>query len=320
MVAIVRYMYRIKCGSKKSTKLPFTSPPQLGSRSPVRLFAFGDHGTDREARRTLDAMVNVTRFKDYDMVIHLGDISYANGEDTEYEWDVWGDMVQPLTSQIPYMVTPGNHEIDEDDSGGELGIAYRKRFYMPMTFRGSRSEYWYSWDYGQIHFVSVSTSHSDNRIQQQWIANDLRNAARRRHITPWIIVVGHDPPYSHNTYHYSHGDLRDWLDPLLVTYKVDLGLWGHNHGYERTYPIADSDVVQRNYQNAQAPVHVICGAAGKDLYDCWKDNSRYSAFQEGRTWGYCTVEVTSASMAKIQFVNSFNGRIVDTFTLTKRRN
>ena len=313
-----RYLYRVKCGTNKWPKQPFTSPPTEGNSTAVRLFLFGDHGTDREARVTLQAMVNEAASRSYDMAIHLGDISYANGK-YQFIWDIWGDMVQPLTSQIPYMVTPGNHEVDDDDSGGERGIPYQKRFYMPMTNTGSHSEYWYSWDYGQIHFVSVSTSHSDSSTQQRWVARDLRSAASRRAITPWIVVVGHDPPYSSNMYHYSNLDLRNWLDPLLVTYKVDIAFWAHNHGYERTYPIANSQVVQRNYQYAKAPVHVMCGMAGRDLYNCWKSYSRYTAYRNGTTFGYCTLEVTSASTATVQFVNSASKQVVDTFTLTKKR-
>lgn len=226
-------------------------------------------------------------------------------------------MVQPLTSQIPYMVTPGNHEIDDDDSGGEWGVPYRKRFYMPMTHSGSRSEYWYSWNYGQIHFVSVSTSHFDSSTQQQWVVRDLRHAAMRRAITPWIAVVGHDPSYSSNKFHYSHIELRKWLDPLLVAYKVDIAFWGHNHGYERTYAIAESQVVQHNCHTARAPVHVMCGTAGRSLYNCWKRYSQYTAYKNGTTWGYCTLEVASAYTAIVKFVNSANEETVDSFAITK---
>ena len=34
--------------------------------------------------------------------------------ESAYVWDVWGTLVEPITSRIPYMVTVGNHEYDHD--------------------------------------------------------------------------------------------------------------------------------------------------------------------------------------------------------------
>ena len=49
----------------------------------------------------------------YDFLLHAGDIAYADnvpGEDYDLVWDNFMEMVAPLASRVPYMVTPGNHE------------------------------------------------------------------------------------------------------------------------------------------------------------------------------------------------------------------
>ena len=40
----------------------------------------------------------------------LGDLSYSDC--VGRLWDSYGEMIEPLSSQIPWMVSPGNHEIE----------------------------------------------------------------------------------------------------------------------------------------------------------------------------------------------------------------
>ena len=58
-----------------------------------------------------------------------------------------------------------------NDSGGECGVATARRFIMPGAYldtakqesanHGSQvnSPFWYSFDYGSVHFVMLSTEH-----------------------------------------------------------------------------------------------------------------------------------------------------------------
>jgi hypothetical protein len=43
-------------------------------------------------------------------LLHPGDLGYARG--TGYIWDVWSELLEPISSRVPYMVTVGNHEYD----------------------------------------------------------------------------------------------------------------------------------------------------------------------------------------------------------------
>lgn len=43
-----------------------------------------------------------------DMILHIGDISYATG--FLAEWDFFLEMIGPVASRVPYMTAIGNHE------------------------------------------------------------------------------------------------------------------------------------------------------------------------------------------------------------------
>ena len=43
--------------------------------------------------------------------LFLGDLSYADC--VGRMWDVYGEMIESVSSKIPWMVGPGNHEIEQ---------------------------------------------------------------------------------------------------------------------------------------------------------------------------------------------------------------
>ena len=54
----------------------------------------------------------------------------------------------------------------------------------------------YSYDYGLVHFIMMSTEHDmgNGSKQYTWLENDLKNVNRAK--TPWIIIAGHRPMYT----------------------------------------------------------------------------------------------------------------------------
>ena len=246
-------------------------------------------------------------------MLHAGDLSYANGGAREYLWDAWGAIIEPVSARLPYMVAPGNHEIMRSDSGGENGVPYGKRFAMPL----SSSPWWYSWDWGLVHFISLSSEHPDCCEQRDWLERDLQGVNRSLH--PWIVTFAHEPIHTSNGRHGNNTRLRSWLDPLLADYDVDFSFWGHDHAYERLYPIRNGVVVQRHYENpVNATVHVTCGSSGWNLHDCWND-ANFSAFHNGVVWGFCTLDVYNPYQAEVKFINSKTEKIEDKFVLQKER-
>jgi len=123
------------------------------------------------------------------------------------QWDVFGDQIQTLARSMPWMTVEGNHERDYPDSkdryhsvldsgddfgaiiqpfrhcvfimnirnpdwglydpltGGECGVTHEKRFKMPLPAPGA---FWYSFDFGPIHFLQYSTEVPFDAASEQY--------------------------------------------------------------------------------------------------------------------------------------------------------
>jgi len=205
------------------------------------------------------------------MIIHLGDFAYDLDTNNSVLGDMYMQKMEPIVSVIPYQVAVGNHEVDEDHSY----LNYRLRFNMDKT---SDSLY-YSWNVGLIHFIAIMSEfyyvdpkgEIDNHYT--WLVHDLKMANAQRYLRPWIIVYGHRPCYCTNTECFSStGNIRDGipiggelyygLEELLYTFGVDFYFSGHEHAYERFFPLYKSNAVSTNYNDPKATIHILGGAAG----------------------------------------------------------
>jgi len=198
-----------------------------------------------------------------DILIHPGDIGYADGN--MGMWDNFLRQMEPITSRIPYLVSPGNHEFWFDFA------AYKHRF--AMADGGAHSAMYYSLDVGGVHLLSTNTesildiSHVSHH-QREWVEADLAaaKAARAAGNASWIIAYGHRPLYLSQTggQDIPRGPiyLRKKLEALYLGAGVDLVVQGHVHDYQRTWPVANGLPTAKNYSRPSAPVYVVNGAAG----------------------------------------------------------
>jgi hypothetical protein len=102
---------------------------------------------------------------------------------------------------------------------------------------------YYSFDYGNIHFVCLDSESSDRTgtgPMATWLRSDL--AANGR---DWLVAYWHSPPYTKGS-HDSDNDfdtaghlkeMREVFVPILESNGVDVVLGGHSHNYERSYLI-----------------------------------------------------------------------------------
>jgi hypothetical protein len=182
------------------------------------------------------------------------DVSYAVGY--AHRWEEYFHDVEPIASQIPYMVCIGNHEYDYTnqpfkpwwsnygtDSGGECGVPYWHRFHMPANTKSL----WYSFNHGNIHFVFMSSEHdfTVGSPQYKFLVEDLASVDHAT--TPWIIFSGHRPMYSSEHYkaNFTYIDaIRETYEPVLVKYQVDL--YALQIYVAPSFPIAFSHVLFYN--------------------------------------------------------------------------
>ena len=312
------YYYRVGGGNEWSDVFSFSTPEE--NPETITIGALADHGTSSNAQETTNNMAN----DDFDLVIHPGDISYANnlgagngwGDNTV--WDEYQNQIEIVASKYPHMYAPGNHEEDDDPYGFD---AYETRFYNPGP-----NSFWYSFDYEFIHFVSVSSEHDydPGSTQHNWLQGDLENANNNRENVPWIVFYAHRPMYSSNGDGDGHGseiEFREAMEPLLFEYGVNLAIYGHDHHYERTYPVFQEEVYSNNsgnisnpYYNPDATIHIVAGNSGREVYDgLVEPQPEWSAYREV-SYGYTKFDATKTSI-NYKFIRNSDGSIGDEFWL-----
>jgi purple acid phosphatase-like protein/calcineurin-like phosphoesterase family protein len=223
-----------------------------------------------QSRHAVDA---VERFQP---LFHLlnGDLCYANLNPAAQPavWADFGNNVQRSAANRPWMPCPGNHEIEF--CNGEHGLSsYLTRYSLPdngTRFPGC----WYRFRVGSVLFVSLAADdviYQDSGAfaagpgplipapstgnapiaagtslyirgysagaQTRWLEDTL-GAARRDEGIDWIVVQMHQDALSSskNGNGSDKGIRETWL-PLFDRYGVDLVLCGHDHDYERSWPV-----------------------------------------------------------------------------------
>lgn len=254
---------------------PWTEPQSLLLHDPharikndSAIALVADMGVDFSGD-TMSSMMHahvMRTFGSLDMVVHVGDISYADDRLPSHNWKIWKKFFEdlhPFASQVLYMTAPGNHETQFNFT------AYRNWLHMPFETSGSLSPDYYSFDYLGIHFAMLSTEIDFSRSseQYQWLQADLKRANKNRKHVPWVIVAGHRPLYcssilSRERCRVEAPLYRLYLEDLLYQERVDVYLSGHNHQYERTYPMYKGQAVAYNFSNPAAPVYIVNGGAG----------------------------------------------------------
>ncbi len=214
------YCYDVKMGSAASERLGFRTAPAAGSGAPVRFIAFGDSGGGGDDQTALrDQMATVP----FDFMIHTGDIPYDGGTRAAFEQRFFGVYADYL-KYFPVFPASGNHEYDSADAA-----PFREVFVLPENGGPDGIERWYSYDWGDVHFVALDTEKT-GPVQAAWLDADLT-----ANQLPWTIVYWHKPPFSSGE-HGSDGGARSTFVPILEKHKVPLVLNGHDHDYERTTP------------------------------------------------------------------------------------
>lgn len=218
----------------------FVTAPSAGTAKDTRIWILGDSGTaSANARAVRDAYQAFTGPRETDLWFMLGDNAYNDGTDLEYEAAVFDTYPAQLRSSVLWP-TLGNHDGHSADSATQTG-PYYAIFTLPTQGEaggvGSGTEAYYSFDYGNIHFICLDSYDSDRSVDgamYTWLQDDLSATS-----ADWIIAFWHHPPYSKGS-HDSDTEsrlvqMRTNFLPLLEQYGVDLVLSGHSHSYERSF-------------------------------------------------------------------------------------
>jgi len=267
-----QYAYEVLHDGSPPVPGTFRTGPR-GRSGPLRFTSFGDHAIpepvgDGRGPNSPNAGFVVAAVERLDPLFHLlnGDLCYANASDQPVAtWSSYFANVTRSARYRPWMPAPGNHE-NEVGNGPHGYLSYQTRFDLPgngtPAFRGN----WYAFTAGPVRFVALhnddvclqdggfSGVRRDNvpryrsggfdpyisgysgGLQRRWLERELA-AARQDEDIDWIVVFMHQVAMS--SAHFNGADLgirQQWL-PLFDAYGVDLVLAGHEHHFERSFPV-----------------------------------------------------------------------------------
>ena len=240
-----RYYYAVYDGSKRLTpddeSYQFTTHPPAGTVRPYRFWVLGDGGTGREPQYAVhQAMLDTTAKEAHpiDFWIHAGDMAYGTGRDLEFQTRFFETYDTTLRRQVCWP-TMGNHE--GHTSKGTTGVGpYYDAYVVPTRGEvggvASGTEAYYSFDYGNIHFICLDSHDLDRKptaAMGRWLKADLDKAQAQ-----WIIAFWHHPAYTKGSHDSDKEkdltEMRKYLMPIVEAGGVDLVLTGHSHTYERS--------------------------------------------------------------------------------------
>jgi predicted MPP superfamily phosphohydrolase len=306
-----RYYY--KCGDEKYGMSKNEYDFITTNSNPNEMLIMGDMGILRSGnvmKRMKEYVDTNSRLNKSSLILHIGDVSYADDypEFFEKTFNHWFELVQGIAPRAPYMVLPGNHDYGCKfpicDTNNQQFRAFNTRFQMLPANQKNHSMF-YSFNYGPIHVVAISTETDFNNApfsptfgdQISWLKQDLAKANKERHIRPWILVVGHRPYYSAFFIHSFNGepifeayDIQQAFEEIFHENKVDLFMAGHFHGYERQWPTYRNNITSKDYNNTNGgTIHIVNGSGGniEGLAWPWMMGSPvWHAKQYLDDWGY----------------------------------
>ena len=316
------YAYTVTADNDGNAADPFSAVFRTApdGRAAFRFTSFGDLATPDTARVRSDGQgaYAVDSVESFQPLFHLlnGDLCDANLNPAAAPevWRDFGNSNQASAASRPWMPCPGHHEV-EFGHGPQGFTSYLTRYTLPDNCVPGFSGRWYSFRIGSVLFVSLDaddvvyqdagafvagpaalTAHLrgySGGAQTAWLERTLA-AGRRDRSVDWIIVQMHQCACSSSATGNGSdlGIRQQWL-PLFDRYQVDLVLTGHDHGYERSFPVrgADADAGREAatgavidtlrphpvtttdngvFDTSQGTVHLVlgCGGADANLDDC----------------------------------------------------
>ncbi len=335
-----KYYYSIGSSSQTlrgDTLMYFTTPPASANPIPLRFWAMGDfgHGNMGQALVRDSYLDYAASDRPADLWLWLGDNVYDDGTDLEFQTKVFDSIYgyKHIFMNLPFASTSGNHDYNsicpwQDQNGlpvlcnqhpdnhtgpyldiidpptnGELGgVPSNKKLY-------------YSFDYGDIHFISLNSelgswnanydwigiADSDTSFTSpmlEWLKADLAATTKK-----WKIAFWHQCPYSGQNDFTEETSVQQFcvatrhhFNPIIERYGVDLVLTGHEHNFQRSY------LINGHYfgKDSFTPSMIVNGASGNDLI-----GEPYVKYTDGPNAGKGTVYVVAGNTSNVNDASAF---------------
>jgi predicted phosphodiesterase len=285
-----RYRYQAYSDETPMGAESTLAAPRGPGETAFRFGVIGDTAAGQIPAQIADRLVE----SGADLVIHTGDVVYPDGADDLYDQEFFRPMARWLALG-PVLPSLGNHDIRTD-----RGAPLLSNFVLPRNAATGESRF-YSFRHANALFVCLDVETSAfgyGSSQYRWLVETLAAST-----SDWKFVYFHEPPYSSGG---GNGVLRLILSPVFERYGVDVVFCGHEHLYERTFPIREFGFP------GPGVVYITEGGGGAELHDFQKRS--YSAFVVSRH-GYSIGDVSGRRL--VLSAHATDGSVFDSFVLEK---
>lgn len=284
-----------------------TNMPSEKENNNINFIAAGDWNCNEETKKTIKRITQLQP----ELVLGLGDYTLEN-----ISPQCWFDISKPLDDIIRIAI--GNHDLDYQSSYYQLLDHYN--LYKP----------YYSFNFQNIHFVTISTDHPFEKgsIQYDFLQYDLEKSLHDSSIL-WRIVFLHKPLYTASDFdEKASEELKTTFHKLFEEYHVDLVLSGHTQYYQRSLPLSYNndnpsypvvmDKINSDYRDNQGIIFLTAGTAGDELHKI-DYILPYYVIQE-RYFGFLNFDLRNDGQTLVgTFYDTENLGIVDKFEVSKGR-
>ncbi len=273
-----QYHYRVTHGATTSADKTFWTAAEPGTS-----FRFGFMADSRTNKQVHGDMAALMDTFDPRMIVFGGD---TNAEATWNSWDKEFFLAEQeaLNAEVPFANAVGNHE----------GWNALTRAYTQGPTAEGESNGYYSFDYGDAHFLILNTeiNHSQGSAQWNFAADDLANTTQT-----WKFVAYHKPAYTSGG-HAPDAAMQAMSTALFEPNGVDMTLTGHNHYY------------QHNLVNGIH--HMVIGTTGAPLKDL--GTASYIVYTE-KTYNLGVFDMTPTTLDMTAYRR--DGTVIETIHLVK---
>jgi predicted phosphodiesterase len=236
---------------------------------------------------------------DDDFSVGLGDLVGDGSRESEYI--LLREALDPLQQKMPLYFIPGNHDYD-----GYYDDLIPQNYLKHIIGQNSSKTY-YDFYVGRAAFIALDPNRnfplSIDSVQQNWMLQTMQSRPWKE--ADWRFIVIHQVPYGQGWEGYE-GDyfIRDIIDTLAGSKKIDFVLSGHIHDYER---------LTKKYDD-HSTTFIISGGAGGGIEP--KDSNPFPKMDrliKQHHFGRMMLQKDKVMM----YIYDINGDIIDQLSFQK---
>jgi hypothetical protein len=222
------YSYRVGQGDKTTKWYKFKNPNRFSNQ--ISFLVLGDVQDSKPSKITQEIVDGILeQHSDVDIIISPGDLTAHNM--TRF-WTIFFDEFRELLATKPFMPAPGNHDSPWPISSPNIKT-YLKYFTNDLSVI---NDAYYTFDFGPARFIALNSEAKKDEFktgaeQYNFVKSTLNSSK-----AIWNFAYNHIGPINYGFRHtMEQGKTRETA--VLYNGRLDWHFGGHEHLYQRSYPL-----------------------------------------------------------------------------------